>query len=412
MELSNQTAGGVATEPSQPLLADAHKSAAIRFIFMAIMAVSMGQTVVFAILAPLGREVGLVELQIGAIITCSSIMFSLCSPVWGRVSDRWGRKAVMLIGLLGYTVGTLIFASVFVAGFQGWLVGGSLFLCLVVARVLQSVVMSATSPAATAYISDITSFAERTASLGKIGAAHNVGTIMGPAIAALAFLGLLMPLFAAAAFTLVAAVLIFLKLPSLPPQALHGEKKHRLSYFDRRIFPFMLIGVSMFTGFAIVQQTLGYYVQDVLDLSAEYTMQRVGAIMMASAIASLFSQWVLVQRLKWLPTRLMRLGLCSMFVGFAGLVFSHDFWHFMVGMSFVGLGMGMAAPGFIAAASMAVEPKEQGAVAGLTSAGPALGFIVGPTMGAALYQISNHLPYSVTTVLFIPLILFALFKLK
>ena len=83
-----------------------------------------------------------------------------------------------------------------------------------------------------------------------------------------------------------------------------------------------------------------------------------------------------------------------------------------MGMAFVGLGMGMAAPGFISAASMAVEPKEQGAVAGLTSAGPALGFIVGPTLGAALYQWNSILPYSVTTLLFIPLIAFSILKLR
>ncbi|MCG8671989.1 MAG: MFS transporter [Pseudomonadales bacterium] len=98
-------------------LGQPQKRVAFRFIFMAIMAVSMGQTVVFAILAPLGREAGLVELQIGGIITCSSITFSLFSPIWGRASDRLGRKAVMLIGLIGYTVGTVIFASTFFAGF-------------------------------------------------------------------------------------------------------------------------------------------------------------------------------------------------------------------------------------------------------------------------------------------------------
>ncbi|MCG8317155.1 MAG: MFS transporter [Pseudomonadales bacterium] len=394
-------------EISQP-----QKLSAMRIIFMAIMAVSMGQTVVFAILAPLGREAGLVEMQIGTIITCSSIAFSLFSPIWGRVSDRWGRKKVMLVGLLGYTVGTLVFTSVFYAGFQGWLTGIYLFVALVIARVLQAVVMSATSPAATAFVSDVTDFSERTASLGKIGAAHNVGTIMGPAIASLAFLGLLMPLYAAACFTLVGAFFIFAKLPALPPQGHHEGAKKKLSYFDPRIFPFMVVGVSMFTGFAIVQQTLGYYVQDILQLSAEHTMQYVGAVMMASAIASLFSQWVIVQRLKWLPPRLMRLGLLSMFMGFLGLNFAGEFWHFMVGMAFVGLGMGMAAPGFVAASSMAVDPKEQGAVAGLTSAGPALGFIVGPLAGATLYQVASFLPYVVTTVLFLPLLAFAFIRIK
>ena len=89
-----------------------------------------------------------------------------------------------------------------------------------------------------------------------------------------------------------------------------------------------------------------------------------------------------------------------------------EFWHFMVGMAFVGLGMGMAAPGFVAASSMAVDPKEQGAVAGLTSAGPALGFIVGPLAGATLYQVASFLPYVVTTVLFLPLLAFAFIRIK
>ena len=76
-------------------------------LILALMATGMGQSLVFAILAPLGREVQLGELQITSIIAVSALIFSLAAPRWGRLSDRIGRKPIIITGLLGYTVGTL-----------------------------------------------------------------------------------------------------------------------------------------------------------------------------------------------------------------------------------------------------------------------------------------------------------------
>ena len=88
------------------------------------MATGMGQSLVFAILAPLGREVQLGELQITSIIAISALIFGVGAPRWGRFSDRVGRKPIIITGLLGYTVGTLLFTSVFYAGLTG-LLGGT-----------------------------------------------------------------------------------------------------------------------------------------------------------------------------------------------------------------------------------------------------------------------------------------------
>lgn len=267
---------------SEPLPAASALTPALRrraqlLIFFAIMATGLGQTVVFAVLGPLGREVALNELQIGTIITCSSIVFSLFSPMWGRRSDRTGRPATMVTGLLGYTAGTVLFATTFWVGLQGWLAGLALFGALIVARCLQSLVMSATSPAATAYMADITDISQRTSGMGIIASAHSIGTILGPACASLAFLGLLAPLYFAALMTLVAAFFVWKGLPRLPLQITHdGPARERLRLYDKRILPFILVGVSLFTGFSMVQQTLGYYVQDVLQLPAADTVQKVG----------------------------------------------------------------------------------------------------------------------------------------
>ena len=73
-------------------------------LILSLMATSIGQSLVFAILPPLGREVNLGELQITSIIALSSLVFSLASPRWGRFSDRVGRKPVIITGLVGYTM--------------------------------------------------------------------------------------------------------------------------------------------------------------------------------------------------------------------------------------------------------------------------------------------------------------------
>ncbi|MGB0693991.1 MAG: MFS transporter, partial [Pseudomonadales bacterium] len=67
-------------------------------------------------LAPIGREIGFSEFQITSIIGVSALIVFLVSPFWGRLSDTWGRKRVMLIGLFGYTGGTLIFTIVLAIG--------------------------------------------------------------------------------------------------------------------------------------------------------------------------------------------------------------------------------------------------------------------------------------------------------
>ncbi len=96
-------------------------------LILALMATGMGQSLVFAILAPLGREVHLRELQITSIIALSALIFGLAAPRWGRFSDRIGRKPIIITGLVGYATGTLLFTSVFYAGLTGLLSGALLY---------------------------------------------------------------------------------------------------------------------------------------------------------------------------------------------------------------------------------------------------------------------------------------------
>lgn len=375
-------------------------------VFIAVVCVNIGQTVVFAILAPLGREVGLVEWQIGSIITCSSLMFSIASPRWGRLSDRWGRKPVIITGLVGYTLGTVVFASVFWLAMHGKITGWTLYGLLVLARMAQALVMSAASPAATAYMADITDARQRTAAMGLIASGSSIGTIVGPAVAYFAFISLLAPMYIVAGATLVAALLVavWLPRPTVAPQ--QRSALARAGLRDKRVFPFIVVGVTMYTGFSIVQQTLGYYFQDKLQLTAVQTAQQVGYAMMGTAIAALLSQVLVVQALRLRPVNLMRIGFVLMAMGFVSLSVAETAVTLSASMLLVGAGMGMAGPGFSSAATLSVSAHEQGAVAGLVSACPAMGFVTGPLIGAGLYQLNPHFPYVCAALMFLPLIAF------
>lgn len=379
-----------------------------RILLISLISVGMGFTVLFPVLAPLGREIGLSEVQITFIIGASAMLVFLASPIWGRVSDRWGRKRVLLCGLFGFAAGTVLFNSVLYAGMTGVLTGTVLFVTLVVARMLHAAVMAASMPAASAYMADITTPENRTRGMGAAGAANNLGAILGPAIAGLAVISLLAPLWVMAVVALLNGLFVWRFLPE-PPKAEQSEpaehsasgKPPRLRYTDRRILPFVVVGVVMFSGMALVQQTMGFRFQDALELNAADTAKAVGFAMMGSAVFSLLAQGFVVQRLTLPPFTLLKLSMPLLILAFTLMALVESQLWLTVAMMIQGFGMGLAGPGFMAGASLAVSPQEQGAVAGVAGSCGPLGFAIGPLVGGALYQFGPTWPYAVAAGMYV-----------
>ena len=354
----------------------------------------MGFTVLFPVLAPLGRELGLQDFQITSIISISSLTVFLSSPHWGRLSDRYGRRRVMLIGVFGFSLGTIIFNTVLNLGLSGWLLGTPLFISLILARMAHATLMSAGMPAATAYMADITDVSNRTKGMGAAGAANNIGSILGPALAGLAVISLLAPLWTIAALAFLNGLFILKFLPESPHNSGEHRPARRLRYSDPRILPFVIVGVCMFTGFALVQQTMGFRFQDVLGLGPGETAQTFGLAMMCTGAASLFAQLVVVQKLDIKPFTLLRLAMPLLIVAFTLMTFVETQLLLTLAMTFLGFGMGLAGPGFMAGASLAVSPAEQGAVAGVAGSCGPLGFTIGPFIGGLMYQYNPTIPYA------------------
>lgn len=373
-----------------------------RALLVSLVSVGMGFTVLFPVLAPLGREIGLTEIQITSIIAASSLTVFLTSPIWGRVSDRWGRKRVMLVGLFGFTAGTVLFNSVLYAGLSGVLTGWTLFAVLVATRMMHAGMMSATMPAANAYMADITDPTNRTKGMGAAGAANNLGSILGPAVAGLAMFSLLLPLWVMAGVALLNGLFVWRFLPE-PPRHAAPLRTPRMKYTDRRILPFVIVGVLMFSGTALVQQTLGFRFQDTLGLSAGETARTFGFAMMLSAACSLIAQGFIVQRLSLPPFRMLRVAMPLLIVAFTIMAVADSQLWLSIAMMFLGFGMGIAGPAFMAGASLAVSPQEQGSVAGVAGSCGPLGFTIGPLVGGALYQVNPALPYAVAAAIYVAL---------
>jgi MFS family permease len=380
---------------------------ATQLVMFSVLATGIGQSMTFTLLAPLGREVGFAEIQVGLIISCSSLAFSLTSPIWGRKSDLWGRKPVLLLGMVGYTVGAALFAAVFTFGLKGLLSGMTLYLLVISARVLMASLMSAAPSAASAYIADTTSAEQRVAGMGRLGAARTLGAILGPATCGiLATIGLLTPLYIGVTIALVSTILLTIILKEPPLSVARSRIKQKLKLLDKRYFPYILVGFLTFLAFSMTSQTIGFYIQDRFVLDGKDTAQALGSGMMVAACMSFRAQAFLAGKLKLTPIRLMTFGLPILMVSYGLLLFAASIAMLVVFLGVLGLGLGMVSPGFTAGASLAVGPDEEGAVSGLVSACPAAGFVLGPIFGSSLYQIDHTLPYICSLVLMLPLTLY------
>jgi MFS family permease len=392
-------------------------------LYLAMMSVGMGQTVVFAILPMLGRELHLDllvfqlpfsdivieprEMVITSLSALTAFAFFIAAPIWGRLSDRWGRKPLIIMGLFGYVIGTLTFNGVAYLGLSGVMMGTALFSCLIISRAFHAVIMSPTHPAAAAYMVDVTSVHERTKGMGKLQAFNQLGVMLGPALAWFVSINYLAPLYIQAGVSLIVGILVWRYLPAIPVSNASGKKLLKLSYFDPRYRLFIAIGFAIYSLLGMVQQTLGFYFQDVLAVDGVRAAQLFSSAMVVSSVAILAAQFLVVRRYSGLPMGLLRFGLPFMLLSYVLLANAITLWMLYLSMGLFGFGMGLTGPSFTASATMAVESHEQGSLAGLIGAIAGLGFMFGPLVGGALYRISPSYPYwcAAAVMVFIILIL-------
>jgi MFS family permease len=376
-------------------------------LFLALFNSILGLSVLFPILAPLGRQLGLGELEVGALSTGYSLMQFVSAAYWGRKSEEKGRKPILLVGILGFAATFLAFALVCEAGLRGYLGHNALFGSLLATRLVGGLLSSATFPSAHAYMADITDREDRTSGMALIGAAFGLGIIFGPAIGAgLSYVSLLAAVYFSVGVALLNALFVFTTLPEPERHAEHRPGDQRAVF--RRVWPLLGVGVVATVASVAMEQTIAFYYQDRLHLGEAETARTVGIALVLYGFVAVLVQGYLVRRVAWPPLRLVRFGLPLVFVGLVLLVFSDTFATLTGALLVQGFGQGLALPGVTAMLSLAVADNEQGAVAGLNSSAQGLGRTIGPILGTALYEVRAELPYVASASLVIIVLIYLL----
>ncbi len=379
-------------------------------LLFGLITYGMGQSLLYVIFGPLARDIGLSELQFGVLIAASNVAIVIFSPAWGRASERLGRKRVYLIGLIGFALGYAGLAFGIQAGIWAWLTATPLFLLLLGARLVYGVLAAAIQPAATAYIADTTDEESRGQGMALIAASGGIGTIVGPAFGGLlANFGPVVPMYVAAVLALVAAAVTMTSLDE-PQRHVHASGGPKLSFFDGRVFPYLLAWFVIFMVFTAVQVVTPFYIEDGFGIRGRAEVTQVAMFaLLAMGLVTLVIQIGVMQIWKLSPRALLRFAFFIFSAVLLMLAFANQLWQLYLLYAGMGLSFALAAPGLNAAASLSVGPQEQGAVAGLLAAAPAFGMIFGPALGGAVYRLGANLPMLAGAILVLLLGVFFLF---
>ncbi len=406
LETKKQARGGRSTTSSQ-----AASRSQIPVLLAAVFLAYFGQMTLNPIIAPLAREVGLAEWQIGVTISIAAIMVVLTSQFWGRRSQSWGCKKVLVAAFAVATTTMAFFALLSEAGMQGMVTGGVLFAFFVLFRgVGFGSAISAVLPTSQAYVARVTDDEEtRVKGMAGIGAVQGVAMVAGAVMGgALSVFGLIAPIVAVPVLLGIGLILIVFVLRKEPQTALVKNPIH-IKPSDSRVWPFLLSGFGMFTALGFIQVIAGFIVQDRFGLDSATTGLVTGGVLLAAGIGMIVAQSIVVPKSGWGPATLLRIGSSVAFVGFAAMVPSAGIGVLIVSILLIGLGLGIAMPGYTAGPTLLVNPDEQGGLAGLIGATNGLTFVIAPTASTVLYGIWTPLPIIVGGAIMAFVALFVLF---
>ncbi|HEV8013980.1 MAG TPA: MFS transporter [Stellaceae bacterium] len=337
-------------------------------------------------------------LEVTTMMACYSFAQFFASPFWGRLSDRFGRRPVLLVSLSCSVLSYL------------WLGMADALWMLFAARLLAGAGAGNIS-AAQAYITDVTAPENRAKGMGMIGAAFGLGFTLGPAIGGLlagsdpTAATLSRPAFAAAIMSAIALVLavILLKESLAPENRNTATRPGRLALaqdaFGRpQLRHLIILFFLTTTAFAGMESTFALWANSSLG----WGPQQVGFLFFYIGIVLVVVQGGLVGRLSRSlgEARMALLGSALLTLGLLGLPFSTGLARLMVDMALLAAGLGVLNPAVTSLVSRAAGADERGGILGVNQSGQSLARILGPLIAGSVYgAVGRDAPYYVGAII-------------
>ena len=369
----------------------------ILILSFALVVVMLGVGIVYPIFPFYIKELGASGTELGLLAATSALLEFIFAPIWGSVSDRTGRKPILMIGMVGYGLSMLLFGL----ATQLWMLFAS--------RALSGILSSATLATAMAYIGDTTSEEDRGGGMGMLGAAMALGVILGPGFGGwLAGDSLSTPFFIAAGMSLVSLLLILFLVPeSLPAEARKRTEGKvstvQLGELWRALsspIGVLLFMVALFS-FALTnfEAVFGLYALEKFS----YGPERVGTILMVVAVVSTVGKGTLTgpATKRWGEATVIKASLLAGSVGFVVLLLANTYPTILLATGFFILSKTLLRPAAFSLISKRATGG-QGVAMGLSNSFMSLGRIAGPIWAGSIFDVNVNYPYlSGSVIMFI-----------
>src|SRR5699024_3472332 len=352
----------------------------ILFIIMFLVMVGFG--IIIPVLPFYAEELGASATELGLLMAVYSLMQFIFAPMWGRISDRIGRKPVILIGIFGLSLSFFMMAL----STQLWM--------LFVARIIGGILSAANMPTVMAYVADITTDEERGKGMGIIGAAPGLGFIFGPAIGVVfTNINLHTSFYISVIVLLLTMILVLIILKEsihLSEQKPVVENKSSwLKVFRGPLSILYFLQFFISLSLAGLEATFAYFAAEKAGLDAV----TLGYIFMIMGLASAAVQGSMGKLTKKFgETVIIQMGIFVSAIGFGLILFTQNFSTAAIFLAIFGVGNGVIRPSVSSLLTKASKIGH-GAATGYLSSFDSLGRINGPVLGGFLYSISIGLPY-------------------
>jgi len=372
---------------------------------------AIGQSLLFIVIAPLAQSIGMSEVTFGVILSVSNLPLLIAAPLWGKRSDKVGRRPIFIFGLMGSGSGTLLVALALQGGISGWYPIAWVGFLFGLARAYYAATGSAIYPSSSAYMADVTARDQRAQGMALIGGANSMGSIIGPLIGGgLAFMGLLFPMYIIGCITLGGAVIAYFFLKEPTKHVDTDAQESDLKFMDKRLRPFLILWAAFFLCFIALNVVTAFYISAKFNITDPADVAATaGWALLVLAVVITVAQGLVFQVFKPSPTILVKVFGPIYVAGFLIIGLAPSIMVMYMGYAVLGLAFAFATPGINGAASLAMQPHEQGTAAGYLAAANTSGAIIGPLAGPALYSIAPNMPMLVAAGLFVILSVYALF---
>ena len=382
------------------------KSNGSSWLKFGLFSVGLGQSFVFVIVPPLARDLGLSEVQTSLVFAISAIAWALTSASWGRASDRYGRRNIAIIGLVGYSLSLIAMITPLFLVEKNLLDVVFLFPLLILGRLLNGLFGSASRPASFAYIADNTSRDKRTLKFARLESSFLLGTVAGPLIGG--FLILITketPFYVFSFLGLVASVGIYLNLENTSIHKKSEEPISNISWLSKTIWPFLAVASVASLCQASLLQSIGFYIFDNYSYLDDLPII-VSMTFVLLSISTIVSQYLFTDAFPLTNYKLLIYGTILITFSYFTMAFFNKITIYYLSIIINGFGAGMLRPALSSSLSLSQAPEHQGSAAGYLGSVYPIGHMLTPFIAMPIYSLNPSYLYYFNSLLSISIIIF------